>query len=250
MGSGIRQTLRPPTLEMWSARPSSHLDVQPAPAEQGEANLTGDGAECHSCHINDTDAQLKAFGDDPRLDLIRPTPFASSQRLNNLAKPHKSIATFHRATFICSRGCVTRKEDRKSTGPACRHYRNRRLPSKYKKRKARVARNSRANLQCFHKLMKRVNNDQPIATKLKSAFGKIDRQYANLGNGYISYVGFYEDIIAHSMPSRGTSTASIHSLFHIRHTAWIAARFVTVLRLREFNPHHPNFCSIFQLKKS
>jgi hypothetical protein len=44
-------------------------------------------------HIDDPDARLKAFSDDPRLNLIRPTSLAPPQRLNNLATPHKPIAT-------------------------------------------------------------------------------------------------------------------------------------------------------------
>ena len=39
--------------------------------------------------------QMQAFGDDPRLDIIRPTPLASPPGLDNLASAHKTIATIH-----------------------------------------------------------------------------------------------------------------------------------------------------------
>lgn len=39
-------------------------------------------------HIDDAGARLKAFSDDPRLDLIRPPPFATLTRLDNLATPN------------------------------------------------------------------------------------------------------------------------------------------------------------------
>jgi len=44
-------------------------------------------------HFDDTHARLKAFSDDPCLDLIRPSPFAPPPRLDNLAPAHKAIAT-------------------------------------------------------------------------------------------------------------------------------------------------------------
>ena len=46
-------------------------------------------------NIRDPDARLQAFGDDPRLDIIRPTPLASPPGLDNLASAHKTIATIH-----------------------------------------------------------------------------------------------------------------------------------------------------------
>jgi len=62
-------------------------------------------------HIADPRARLKAFGQNPRLDLIRPTPLAPPSRLDNLAPPHKSIATV--------RGLpIDRREDVISLGPS------------------------------------------------------------------------------------------------------------------------------------
>jgi len=48
-------------------------------------------------HIDDTGAWLKAFGDDPRPNLIRPAPLAPLPRLNELAPTNKSIATIGHA---------------------------------------------------------------------------------------------------------------------------------------------------------
>ena len=44
-------------------------------------------------NIDNPNTRLKAFGDDPRLDIIRPTPLAPPPRLDNLASAHKPIAT-------------------------------------------------------------------------------------------------------------------------------------------------------------
>jgi hypothetical protein len=48
-------------------------------------------------HIDDPHARLKAFGDDPRLDLSWPSPLAPPPQLDNLAPPHKSVATIRHA---------------------------------------------------------------------------------------------------------------------------------------------------------
>jgi hypothetical protein len=48
-------------------------------------------------HIDDPDARLKAFGDNPRLHLNRPAPLASPPRLNDFAPTNKSIATIRHA---------------------------------------------------------------------------------------------------------------------------------------------------------
>jgi hypothetical protein len=48
-------------------------------------------------HIDDPGTRLKAFGDDPRLDLFRPQPLPPSPRLDNLAPAHKCIATSRHA---------------------------------------------------------------------------------------------------------------------------------------------------------
>jgi hypothetical protein len=48
-------------------------------------------------HIADPGTRLKAFGDNPRLHLIRPAPLAPPPRLNDLAPTNKSIATIRHA---------------------------------------------------------------------------------------------------------------------------------------------------------
>jgi hypothetical protein len=48
-------------------------------------------------HIDDPGAWLKAFGNNPRLDLIRPASLAAPPRLNDLAPTNKSIATIRHA---------------------------------------------------------------------------------------------------------------------------------------------------------
>jgi hypothetical protein len=48
-------------------------------------------------YIDNPDTEPQAFGDDPRLYLIRPTTLAPSPRLDNLAPAHKPIATIRHA---------------------------------------------------------------------------------------------------------------------------------------------------------
>jgi hypothetical protein len=47
--------------------------------------------------IDNPDTGPQAFGDNPRLDLIRPTPFAPPSGLHNLTPTHKPIATIRHA---------------------------------------------------------------------------------------------------------------------------------------------------------
>jgi hypothetical protein len=49
------------------------------------------------CQIDDSDARLKAFGDNSRRHLGPPAPLASPPRLNDFAPTNKSIATIRHA---------------------------------------------------------------------------------------------------------------------------------------------------------
>jgi hypothetical protein len=49
------------------------------------------------CHIADPHTRLKAFGNDPSLELSRPPPLASPPRFDNLTPPHKTTATVRHA---------------------------------------------------------------------------------------------------------------------------------------------------------
>jgi hypothetical protein len=44
-------------------------------------------------HIDNPGTRLKAFGDDQRLDLVRPPPLAPSLRLHKLAAARRPFAT-------------------------------------------------------------------------------------------------------------------------------------------------------------